>query len=1499
MTLHGAVISAGPTLNSTKAKMVRLLGADIRVWEQGRLFTRLLDIVGNRQLCSEAVHLDLASPRDPGMTINVLHEIERRRLQGAVTFHPYFDTLRDFPLKKLEAEFWIDNQTSSRVLDDLESGREVKKRRTVLFVTFMQPMKSEGNSRLMRDWLNQFRRAGYETHLLYYAGDLPGTVTESMRETVHRYCDFYHEVKPSSPLVGLNSNGRNVHVDDWCGIELLDEVTRLVATYSFDIAFVNYAFMSAVFERVHAYTQKVLLTHDRFENRNSRLLCQGLPGSGWMSLTRDGERIACERSDVVIALQSEEADYFRQLNENSQKVVTISPVLPAVPLKPPPPDKKLRIGYFGSHNWINEINFDGYLQEWKKHDALIEGTEFVLAGGLCGHLEQFVSLQDLEIASPRLLGHVNELTDLFQQCDLVINPERGGTGIKIKSLETMAHGVPLLSTRAGTVGFYSDSRFHLAEDFSALAALTLEIVENRNLLDEVRHDTVRVYGEYADRSRSGVSDLIGDGDQAYPKVPPRTSWPPKRIDRSVRTTQYIDANSADYHVDYFRVVAERIDLKGKRILEIGSDYHLISARLFSENGAAAVLATNIGDWKSEEPLPGNVEFRVGDVGDMELEESSFDVIFGIAILEHIPDFSRVMDVCKRVLAPNGVVYLQGCPVWGGSLGHHVWFEPSTIDNDMRERFAAGGSKTSPDPKYRFSDNASNPIPNWAHLALSPAELSEYLVKHSVPQADADGIVDYIHDLTGENAGSCSNFKTASEIIQAFRPSFEVTAISWQYQIETNEFYRKALHSYTPYDLDTLGLELWMRHPEVRQGEQESVPKVSVIIPFCNVEDFISDCLDSVREQDYPSMEIVLVDDQGDDRSRVIAERHALEDERLRIVSHDVNKGLGMSRNSGVAVSEGDYVFFLDSDDLLAGPSVVREMVNMARETGSQVVVGRAKQLLEDGSIRPFDERFEALAGCRANTVYSGIDAFYASFGNQDSGAYLPMRAWGYLIAADFYRDVGVDFPTGPHEDIGHTSVLNALANRVLYIDLETVLYRHRVSGISNSAWTKKKSDEFLGVWRHFEAMLTKTELDRERGNAALLSARQALWKIQHNEVDDDDFENAIDGVCDILEDAGEYEDEDLAAQTIVHLQDALELFNASERLTEKVMLRLPARVFISYYTRMLGLSERSLGSKPPRSRTDVKAVHARSEALLGQYKNANLENLRDYPCMLTEGDKAVYYDAGLHFQGRGTIVDGGCFVGGTTQHLVAGLKANTAFSSNDPRLSKAIKVYDLFHIEDGYIVDHLNQEFPEKTFEIGGSFEGVFREKTEQISRYLEVFPGDVTKSGYPFEEDIEVLGVDLCKALPVTDFVIRTFFPRLMEGALVIQQDFIHEFHPHIHLSMLLLDDHFDLDAEMCWGGSVTYRVKKKITDEIIAERFGSDASWFEDKQRNVGLLEDLIGKMHYDENRWIMILTLGFYHFATGDKTAAREEYLRAKIEFPQFVPSEITRRHLCDEQ
>lgn len=125
-------------------------------------------------------------------------------------------------------------------------------------------------------------------------------------------------------------------------------------------------------------------------------------------------------------------------------------------------------------------------------------------------------------------------------------------------------------------------------------------------------------------------------------------------------------------------------------------------------------------------------------------------------------------------------------------------------------------------------------------------------------------------------------------------------------------------------------------------------KVSIIIPVYNVEKYIARCLDSVINQTYQDIEIIVVNDATPDNSMAIIKEYAAKDSRIRIVNNPRNMGLMMTRKSGYTVVRGDYLTFVDSDDYLP-LNAIELLLTKAQETGADIVSGVVKSLYANGN----------------------------------------------------------------------------------------------------------------------------------------------------------------------------------------------------------------------------------------------------------------------------------------------------------------------------------------------------------------------------------------------------------------------------------------------------------------------------------------------------------------------------------------------------------------------
>ena len=91
--------------------------------------------------------------------------------------------------------------------------------------------------------------------------------------------------------------------------------------------------------------------------------------------------------------------------------------------------------------------------------------------------------------------------------------------------------------------------------------------------------------------------------------------------------------------------------------------------------------------------------------------------------------------------------------------------------------------------------------------------------------------------------------------------------------------------------------------------------ISVIVPVYNVEEYLEECLESIKNQTYTNIEVILVNDGSTDGSREICERFCQKDSRFKLINQE-NQGQSVARNRGFKESIGQYIMFVDSDDVI-------------------------------------------------------------------------------------------------------------------------------------------------------------------------------------------------------------------------------------------------------------------------------------------------------------------------------------------------------------------------------------------------------------------------------------------------------------------------------------------------------------------------------------------------------------------------------------------------------
>ena len=120
------------------------------------------------------------------------------------------------------------------------------------------------------------------------------------------------------------------------------------------------------------------------------------------------------------------------------------------------------------------------------------------------------------------------------------------------------------------------------------------------------------------------------------------------------------------------------------------------------------------------------------------------------------------------------------------------------------------------------------------------------------------------------------------------------------------------------------------------------PRISIIIPLYNVEDYIEYCLKSILNQRFEEYEVILINDGSTDKSRKIIDKYAINDERIKVI-HKNNEGASKARNLGIEKAKGEYIAFVDSDDTINN-MMYEKMYSIAIHKDADIVACGYKEI---------------------------------------------------------------------------------------------------------------------------------------------------------------------------------------------------------------------------------------------------------------------------------------------------------------------------------------------------------------------------------------------------------------------------------------------------------------------------------------------------------------------------------------------------------------------------
>lgn len=217
--------------------------------------------------------------------------------------------------------------------------------------------------------------------------------------------------------------------------------------------------------------------------------------------------------------------------------------------------------------------------------------------------------------------------------------------------------------------------------------------------------------------------------------------------------------------------------------------------------------------------------------------------------------------------------------------------------------------------------------------------------------------------------------------------------------------------------------------------------ISIIVPVYNVEKYINKCLQSILNQTYSNLEIILIDDGSTDKSGEICEQYAQKDNRIAVI-HKKNGGLSDARNYGIRNATGTWILFVDSDDFIRADSC-ELLLETAKKSCADIVIGSEKKFIDENKI---------------GDLYKHGQEY-----NMDSeeaiAKYFYRKISGYACGKLIKKEIVQMFPFPKGKTFEDTFVVYRYldnANIIISLKDELYFYRQRKGSIVNSKFSERQ-----------------------------------------------------------------------------------------------------------------------------------------------------------------------------------------------------------------------------------------------------------------------------------------------------------------------------------------------------------------------------------------------------------------------------------------------------------
>lgn len=246
-------------------------------------------------------------------------------------------------------------------------------------------------------------------------------------------------------------------------------------------------------------------------------------------------------------------------------------------------------------------------------------------------------------------------------------------------------------------------------------------------------------------------------------------------------------------------------------------------------------------------------------------------------------------------------------------------------------------------------------------------------------------------------------------------------------------------------------------------------KVSIIVPVYNVAPYIIRCLDSIYNQSYPNIEVIIIDDCGCDDSMKIINSYLTPEKLLKthIIYHNKNKGISAARNSGINIATGNYLYFIDSDDYITH-DCIKSFVDIAIKFKNPDAIFGSATLSPKGWNKEEEISVdkEGIPEYSNDIHYIRNSIFQSFLQSLSTSHQIPIYVWNKLIKTNYIKSQNLYFKEKMiYEDLVWSWKNGNAIKSIAFNKKRTYFYQYSPNSITNTSYGTKNLDSEVIIIR--------------------------------------------------------------------------------------------------------------------------------------------------------------------------------------------------------------------------------------------------------------------------------------------------------------------------------------------------------------------------------------------------------------------------------------------------